>query len=384
MTTTVAPPPARVGQSVRTYHLISADSHVNEPPDLWQSRFPAHLADRAPRMVPHDEGEGWLFDGVPDVLPFGLSACAGQEPALRRAWVRFDEIRRGGWDPAARIAEIDRSGVDAEVLYPSPRLAQAVFATADPELHLAIVRGYNDWLAEYAEYDLTRFRALPILPNRGRDQALGEIERIGGRPSTGGFLIGAFPSGTLVPEPEDDAVFAVVGERRLPLHVHVALNLAIPSVPSTSTGSALPAGTGSARYAGAAEPLMAMILSGVFDRVPDLKVVFAEVDCGWVPYFKEQIDDGFLRYRFRYDIKRFPSEYVRDHAYFTYVTDGYGIDNRYRIGVDRIMWSSDYPHGNSNYPDAWSPVKASMSGVPDDERAAILAGNAKSLYRFGG
>jgi predicted TIM-barrel fold metal-dependent hydrolase len=365
----------------RRYHLISADSHVNEPPGLWTDRFPAGLMDRAPRLQRFEEGDGWVFEGVPDALPIGLSACAGQEPALRRAWVRFEDIRRGGWDPAARLEEIDRAGVDAEVLYPSPRVMLAMVGTPDPELHLAMVRAYNDWLAEYVEYDLSRFRALPILPNRGREDAIAEIERVGSRPSTGGFLIGAFPGATLVPQPEDDPIFATLAERGLALHVHVGLNLNVPTVPK---GNSLPAGTGSGRYAGAAEPLMQLILAGVFDRIPDLRIVFAEVDCGWVPYFKEQIDDGFLRYRFRYDIARFPSEYVRRHAYFTYVTDGYGIDNRHRIGVDRIMWSSDYPHGNSNYPDAWSPVKASMSGVDETERDAILADNAKSLYGFGG
>jgi predicted TIM-barrel fold metal-dependent hydrolase len=231
------------------------------------------------------------------------------------------------------------------------------------------------------EHDITRFRALPILPNRGHQQALAEIDRVGGRPSTGGFMIGAFPGGTLTPQREDDTVFAHLAERNLALHVHVALSLAAPVVGATT--NSFPAGTGSHRYAGAAEPLTQMIVSGVFDRIPALRIVFAEVDCGWVPYFKEQIDDGYLRYRFRYDIRKFPSDYVRQHAYFTYVTDGYGIDNRHRIGVDRIMWSSDYPHGNSNYPDAWSPVKASMSGVPEDERTTILAGNAMSLYRFG-
>jgi predicted TIM-barrel fold metal-dependent hydrolase len=295
-------------------------------------------------------------------------------------WVRFEDIPAGGWDPAARIREIDRAGVDAEVLYPSPRLAAAIYATADPELHLAIVQAYNDWLAAFAEHDLLRFRALPILPNRGRVEAMAEIERVGGRPSTGGFLMGAFPGGTLSPQPEDDAVLGALAERDLAVHVHVGLSLSVPTV---APASALPAGTGSHRYAGAAEPLMQLILTGVFDRIPDLRVVFAEVDCGWVPYFKEQVDDGFLRYRSRYRISNLPSEYVRRHAYFTYVTDGYGIDNRHRIGVERIMWSSDYPHGNSNYPDAWSPVQASMSGVADDERAAILAGNAVELYRFG-
>src|SRR5262249_28593669 len=128
--------------------------------------------------------------------------------------------------------------------------------------------------------------------------------------------------------------------------------------------------------------LMDLIFTGVFDRFPDLQIVFAEVDCGWVPFVKEQMDDGFNRYRFRFDVAHLPSEYIERHASFTYVSDTYGIDNRHRIGVERILWSSDYPHGNSNYPDAWSPVQASMSGVPTDERHLILAGNATRLYRF--
>jgi uncharacterized protein len=293
--------------------------------------------------------------------------------------VRFEDIPAGGWDPAARVKEVNRSGVDAEVLYPSPRLFNALAAITDPGLHLAVVRAYNDWLDEFVSYDLTRFRALPILPNRGQDLAIAELDRVGDRPSTGGMLIGGFPGGTLTAQPEDDAVFARLAERRLALHVHVGLNLTPPVVRISNT---LPAGSGSHRFAGAAEPLLQMILSGVFDRTPDLRVVFAEVDCGWVPYFKEQIDDGYLRYRFRYNIPNFPSYYVRKNAYFTYVTDGYGIDNRDRIGVERIMWSSDYPHGNSNYPDAWSPAKASMSGVSDEDRTAILSGNAADLYRF--
>ena len=380
MTTSSARPGAAPKRAGRAYHLVSADSHVNEPPDLWTDRVPATLRDRAPRIQRFAEGDGWVVEGVASPLPFGLSACAGQDPELRRVWVRFEDIPAGGWDPAARIREIDRAGVDAEVLYPSPRLAAAIFATADPELHVATVRAYNDWLAEFAEHDPLRFRALPILPNRGRAEALAEIGRMGGRPSTGGFLIGAFPGGTLTPQPEDDRVLAALAERDLAVHVHVGLSLSVPTV---APANSLPAGTGSHRYAGAAEPLMQLILTGVFDRIPALRIVFAEVDCGWVPYFKEQVDDGFLRYRSRYSIADLPSAYIRRHAFFTYVTDGYGIDNRHRIGVERIMWSSDYPHGNSNYPDAWSPVQASMSGVADDERAAILAGNAVTLYRFG-
>jgi predicted TIM-barrel fold metal-dependent hydrolase len=371
---------ATVSETGRVYHLISADSHVNEPPSLWVDRVPAALRDRAPRMERFDAGDAWIIEGVSGPMPIGLNACAGQDPELRQAWVRFEDIRPGGHDPAARLREIDRAGIDAEVLYPTPRLANAVYATTDPALHVALVRAYNDWVADYADHDLSRFRALPIIPNRGHQDALDEIDRVADRPSTGGFLIGGYPGGTMEPEPADDAIFARLVERGLSLNIHVTLGMTMPTTVNTN---ALPAGTGASRSVGASQQLMNLIFTGVFDRFPDLHVVFAEVDCGWVPFVKEQMDDGFRRYRFRFDIANLPSEYIERHASFTYVSDTYGIDNRQRIGVERILWSSDYPHGNSNYPDAWSPVQASMSGVPGDERRSILAGNAMRLYGFG-
>ena len=364
----------------RIYHLISGDSHINEPPSLWIDRMPKHLRDRAPRMEHFDEGDAWIFEGVSGPLTFGLNACAGQDPRLRQPWVRLEDIRAGGYDPKARIEELDRSGVDAEVLYPTPRLSQAMYGTEDPELHLAMIRAYNDWLAEYADHDLSRFRAMPIIPNRGQDIALAEIARVADRPSTGGFLIGGYPGGTLQPQPEDDVVFAALVERDLSLNIHVALAV---TMPYTAHPTALYAGNGSARVTSAADQLTHLIFSGVFDRFPTLKVVFAEVDCGWVPYVKEQLDDGFLRYRFRYNLPLLPSEYVERHAHFTYVSDAYAIANRDRIGVERILWSSDYPHGNANYPDTWPPVQASFNDVPRDERDLILSGNAIRLYGFG-
>jgi len=368
-----------LGAPKRPYHLISADSHVNEPASLWADRVPKKLRDRAFRVERFDQGDAWIVEGVDNPMPFGLNACAGQEPRLRQAWVRFEDIRPGGFDPAARITEIDRAGIDAEVLYPTPRLAQAIYATSDPELHLALVQAYNDWIDEYASFDRSRFRALPILPNRGVDMALDELARVGERPSTGGILIGAYPGGTVQPQPDDDRAFAAISERGLTMNIHVTLNV---TMPKAVTPMALPAGNGSGRVVAAADQLTHLIFSGVFDRVPDLKVVFAEVDCGWVPYVKEQMDDGFLRYRFRYDLAHLPSQYIERHAYFTFVTDTYAIANRHKIGVDKMLWSSDYPHGNSNYPDAWYPLQSALGEVSAAEREAIRSGNALHLYGF--
>ena len=131
------------------YRLISGDSHVNEPGDLWTARVPSSTPTARPRIESFEQGDAWVLDGVADPINFGMNACAGLPPEQMTGWKRFDEIRRGGYDPAARLEEMDQDGVDAEVLYPTPRLSQAVFAYTDADFHLALVHAYNDWLAEY-------------------------------------------------------------------------------------------------------------------------------------------------------------------------------------------------------------------------------------------
>jgi hypothetical protein len=129
---------------VRRYQLISADSHVNEPPDLWTARVPSAFRERAPRMQRFEQGDAWIIEGAEDPINFGMNAVAGLPPDQISSWKRFEDIRPGGYDPLARATEMDQDGVDAEVLYPTPRLGQAVAATTDPELHLALVRAYNE------------------------------------------------------------------------------------------------------------------------------------------------------------------------------------------------------------------------------------------------
>jgi predicted TIM-barrel fold metal-dependent hydrolase len=128
-----------------------------------------------------------------------------------------------------------------------------------------------------------------------------------------------------------------------------------------------------------------MIFDGIFDRFPGLEVSIAEVDCGWVPYVKEQIDNNYRRLepRSRFGLAAPPSTYIERHFHFGFITDTLGIDLRHRIGVDRILWSSDYPHISADWPHSWRTIDAAFSGVPADEKARILCGNAMRLYGFG-
>ena len=117
------------------------------------------------------QGDAWVIEGVDDPITFGMNACAGLAPEEMKGWMRFEDIRRGGYDPAARLVELDRDGVDAEVLYPTPRLSAAIVANPDVGYHETMVRAYNDWLSEYVEYAPDRFGGLAVIPNRGVEGA---------------------------------------------------------------------------------------------------------------------------------------------------------------------------------------------------------------------
>ncbi len=362
----------------RHYRLISADSHVTEPGDLWTTRVPAAMKDRAPRIERFDEGDGWVIEGVKDPINFGMNACAGLPADQQKGWAFFEELRHGGYEPAARIEEMDADGVDAEVLYPTPRLNQAICANKDVDYHLTMVRAYNDWLSEYVEYAPERFGGLAVLPNRGADHALAELDRVMGRPGMRGVTIGCWPNGTLELQPEDDKVFSAIAERGLALNIHVALGQSMPGAHRAK----LP---GYGRFFDAPNRMIELIFAGVFDRVPELDVVFAETDFGWVPYVKEQIDNNYHRLdpTSHFGLQALPSEYISRHFHFGYMTDTFGIRSRGDVGVERIMWSSDYPHISADWPLSWRVIQSSMSGVAPADKQAILAGNACRLYHFG-
>ncbi|HEX3796691.1 MAG TPA: amidohydrolase family protein [Acidimicrobiales bacterium] len=366
-------------RSRSVYRLISADSHPNEPPTLWLDRVPKKFQERAPRIERFEQGDAWVLEGVKDPINFGQNACAGLPASQMTPWCRFEDLRRGGWDPAVRLDEMDADGVDAEVIYPTPRLNWSIVANQDAEFHVALVQAYNDWLSEYCGHAPARLGGQAILPNRGAEAAMAEIQRVADRPGIRGFVMGSYPNGSLELEQEDDKVWATLAEAGIPISIHVSMTQEMPS----SHKSPLP---GYGRFFDAPNRIVQMIFAGVFQRFPKLSLVIAEVDCGWVPYFKEQIDNNYGRLR---EVSDFgltdrPSSYVEEHVSFTYMTDTFAVRHRDEVGVDRMLWSSDYPHISADWPNSWKTIQASFSGVEPSDRHAILAGNAAKLYGFVG
>lgn len=367
------------------YRLIDADTHVNEPPGLWIERVPAKFKDRAPQMKRFDQGDAWVLEGVKDPINFGSNVSAGIPLADRSVWARWEDIRTGGYDPKARLVEMDADLVDAALLYPTPRISHLVIANPDPAFHLAMVQAYNDWLSEYCEHDPSRLGGLMLVPNRGVDDAVREIQRVADRPGIVGCLIGCYPHGDLNLSAADDPVWNEIAGRGMPLHIHVALVNEYPR--DIYAAGVITEGLvmGYLRFRDVPGRMLQFLEGGVFDRFPDLTIVLAEVDAGWVPYVKEQVDNRVLRREHGAAMrnKRLPSSVLEEHFYYTYITDHFALANRHAIGVERLMWSSDFPHGGSDWPYSVRTIHADFASVPARERDLILAGNAQRLYRFG-
>jgi predicted TIM-barrel fold metal-dependent hydrolase len=363
----------------RDYKLVSGDSHVNEPPNLWQSRVPAKFKDRAPRMERFEQGDAWVIEGAIDPINFGLNQCASDPPEKTTAWIKWEDCRRGGYDPAARVAELDEDNVDAELLYPTPRVGNATFwNNEDRDFHLACIRAYNDWLSEeYANHAPDRLFGLAMMPTSGTKDALDEFDRALALPGMQGIVLGQYPHGGGLISEEDDPFWAAAEKAGVPVSIHVAF-------------ATLPAGDRSRPSAPQGEfrntdaPVRAsqLIYSGVFDRFPKLQVVFAETDCGWVPYAREQLDVVVGRGLKRdiYKAKELPSYYFSRNLSWVFITDVAGLRMRDQIGVDRMLWSSDHAHSFSHYPETWKYIDKQFVGIAADEKHALLAGNALRLY----
>jgi len=370
------------------YPIIDADAHVNEPPGTWQDRVPAALRERAPKVVHTDHGDVWSFDDGKSLRPVGLTATAGLSYLqYRPAGITYDGMRPGSFDTKARLADLDADGIYAQVLYPSVTLSGAKVYGQEPELQQACVRAYNEWLAEFCDGSDGRLVGQGILPTTGVDDAIAETERaleLGHR----GVVISSFPNGTLDASAEDDRFWAFVQEADVPVAVHIGSFL-------KGMGGAPPAldtlafmGTAGASKAGAHTiPVVCdLIFSGIFERFPALKLLLVEANIGWIPTLLEQVDDMFLRYRWFTNgveqMRTMPSRTFFRNFWATFMIDTVGIQLRYRMNLDHLLWSTDYPHTGSDWPNNRVMIERDFRGVPRDEVRRMLHENCKALYHL--
>jgi predicted TIM-barrel fold metal-dependent hydrolase len=363
-------------------HIVSADSHVNPPKDLWTRDAPGSLRDRVPRVESTPDGDFWIVDSQ-ITGAIGLDAAAGRKPEEFKAMgLTYKDMRPGSYDPVARLEDMDLDGVYAEVLYFGGPVTQY---STDAALRRYIVSRYNDWMVELSRAAPQRLVGLAHIPLIDLDEAIAELNRIA-KLGLRGFHVDPFPDergGKPLSDPAYDPFWARVAETGLPMSFHIVgprkMDLRATFLsPIPGVKENLIALTPMS----IAEVVSTLTFTGVLERHPALKFVLVECGIGWIPYFLERMDHTFEKHRFwtKSIVNEKPSSYWYRQGHATFIRDLVGVAERARAGVRNIMWSTDYPHSDSTWPKSREALAAHFEGVPADEQALIAGGNARRLY----
>jgi uncharacterized protein len=383
------------------FELISADSHVNEPPEAWV-RVQKEYGDRAPRVVKDPpgvpKGTWLLIDGLPPVglshYSKGLVVSKNQgisevEQEKHFETIRFNENFRyedypGGWEPAARLRDQDVDGVQAEILFSSA--VRQLYSITDEPFQRAIFRSYNAWLQEFCSYNPNRLLGLAILSILNIEHTVTDIDEYAKR----GFRGVQIPtrirdSGYY--EPKYEPMWAALEETGMIVNVHTSATQGIARTHYEGPRDVDPKkqSLGLANKQAPAQQFLGnLILSGVFDRHPKLKVVCAEFDVGWVANLVQQVDYWFGRAS-TYDAERninklAPSAYFKTNAFFTYQDDRAGVLTTPVFGADNFLWASDYPHGVTTWPNSQATVDRNCAGIDPAVKRKLNRENVAKLY----
>ena len=366
--------------------ILSSDSHVFEPPDLWTTRIDRAFRVRGPRLVRIAGADQLVVEEDQILSGIGLISNAGARfdaPETISGLGRFEDVHRGGYDPQQHLADMRLDGVAGEVLYPSQGLFY--FKVADPALMSAIFRAYNDWLADFCRTDPARLKGIAMVNLDDVPEGVQELERAARR-GFAGAMITEYPlEHRRYDQPEYEQFWAAAAALGMPLSLHTA---------TRRQGKIRGAGERTLRDATSratkafypATSMCDMIFSGVFERHPALHLAIVEFELAWAPHvlstmdytYRERHEEAF--HRFTGDVR--PSDFFHRNVVLSFQEDAIGIRLRDAIGVDNLMWGSDYPHSESTFPQSRKILAEILAGVPEDEQAQIAAGNTARLYGF--
>jgi predicted TIM-barrel fold metal-dependent hydrolase len=375
--------------------VIDVDTHVTEPPDLWSSRLPARFRDRAPRIV-SDPRMGWdvwkLGDGSSPIT-VGHTAVAGWPEPFPAAPKTFAEVPPAAYDAKARLAYMDSIGVWAMAIYPNVGGFgnEAFLKLGDAELMLACVQAYNDWQLDWIEPDPRRFIPICATPFWDPEATAREIERCAARGHRGVLFTGE-PQRFGQPVLADrrwDALWAAAQETGLPVSFHIGSgSLTEEFTPEKMAAygiGATNAKTTVSLFLENGKQLVDLLFSGVLARFPKLEVVSVESGIGFVPFILEAADYAFGYSQVRRERPEFtclPSEYYRRQVYGCYFFEELAPQRLLdRIGEDRILFETDYPHPVCLYGNVREKIDAGLRGQPERVKRKLLFENAARLYR---
>lgn len=376
-----------------SFDLFDADAHVNPPPMFWDDYLPRELADRGPRIEEgaDEEGHDWVvFEGKRSPLNV-LASTVAQGKKFRPVGRRSD-IQPGSWEPAARLTDMDKDGVTIAAQFGGGPLG-----TRDNELFIASFEAYNRWLADFCSYAPDRLVGVAYLPMQDIDQSIAMLKDAAKRglrgvnipafPQSGkGTAGGGFaaqvlaltgdPDGPLQYDgPEFDPFWKACVDHDMAVTIHLGARIARPGMNRFMPNLVM-------SKVCMAEPIAIMIFGGVFDRFPDLRFGAIESGVGWMAWMAEYMDGIYdnQRHWLQLELQHKPSHYMDHNVYASFIRDPVGIRNRDLPGGRNIMWSTDYPHSETTYPDSRKVTEWQFAGVSEEDRKPIMRDNALRFF----
>ncbi len=366
------------------FRIFDSDMHIMEPPDLWERYIDAAFRDQAPRGRTSDNVRDLGID-FPQAQP-GARRTTGA-PHSGRNYDRNQALYRDhserGWTADVQLEAMDTEGLDMAVLYPSRGLSVLTQPEMDPRFAAAIARAYNDWLKDFCQADTTRLLGAGMISVYDIRDAVAEARRavreLGFRAV---FVRSNVVNGKAWHEPYYEPLWEVLEELGVPIGFHEASGSASPQA-----GEQFDRNFGLRRVY--AQPLTQMmglgsfLAGGICERHPDLQVAFLEANCSWAPWLLWRMDEGYEREGdvFMPELTMAPSEYFARQCYVSMEPDELpAVEMVDKLGADRIVFSTDYPHGDSRYPES---VQAFLTlPLSDEDKRKILWDNCARFYQI--
>ena len=327
----------------------------------------------------------WYADGGKVKFGTFANAQAGmrfENPELISVEGRYGDVPLGGLDPHAHVADMDLDGVAGGVLYPSMGLS--LYRVPDDDLLSAILRTSNDWLVDFCEPYPRRLKGIAMINLDDVDEALKELQRTA-KIGLAGAMVATRAGRQPYDHPMYEPFWAAAQDLEMPISLHTGCIRATADSQFDSIESSAAEFTNHEYHVRNA--IAELIFAGVFERYPKLKVGAVEFEILWAPYFMGRMDNTYRERTSGRDIARFkggamPSDFFRSNIFISFQEDPLGIQLRSHIGVDNLMWASDYPHSESTFPKSGEIVEELLRDVPEQEKAKIAGGNSASLYGF--
>lgn len=356
--------------------VIDADAHVYEDTSRWRA-----LAAARPDWVGSTtSGDHTVYavEGRPYPQQAGRGRGAPVDAATNPA------AAAGAWDVQVRLRDMDREGIDRQVLYGS--FAIGVTSYRDPGLAADVARAFNDWmLDDVCAADPARLLAVATVPLQSVTRAITEAEYARGRAAVAVTIPPVLGDRNL-DDPGLLPFFEACADLDLAVGVHGApgMQLAQPGADRFENYAQVHALSFPVDQMVA---FTALAMGGVLDRFPTLRVAFLESGIGWVPYFVYRVREHFEKLSHMVpDMHSDPRELIeRGQCYFSFECEEQMLEEYVaHLGDTSIVWASDYPHWDSDFPGTVAEARTRATPLGDDGLARVLGGNAERLYGLDG